>query len=520
MKRITNGRGGIHFLMAPLLGILMAGGCAQAQQALVQQPQALVIEGGTLIDGNGGAPVRDSVVVIEGNKITRVGVKGQGAYPANARIINAAGKRVLPGLIEGQSSYCWYMGEAMLNYGVTSTLDVATVGGIAVPHRDSVMLGKVVAPRSFTGIGMIAAKNSNRWGTWTGFESPLSPDRVPKSADEVREMVRIRIAAGADYINFQDGSLPLDYYRAGIDEARKGGKPVFARAFGPPLFPKDAAMMGVRNIPHAAGIGASVSKKNPAEYKFGEAGPTDMELDFYAEMDDAKAKDLIQVLVANKTRLTPTFQVDFPTYPKDWQKFGAEARALFNDPNLRAYYPAESVAGSLAGFARAGDQGPVRQRRMIGYQNALRFNKMFSDAGGILIIGANTNSNKTPGLSMHHELQSLGEAGIAPMKLIQGATKWPAEMIDKGDQLGTLEAGKLADVIVVNADPLQDIANLEKVDTTVLNGKVIDRGYHAWYSVTFPMEGNGLTPAVEGITMVAARLQRSARSRYLSAACD
>ena len=115
MKRVRKTGNGSRYLAA-LLGVLIAGACAQAQQAIV-------IEGGTLIDGNGGAPVRDSVVVIEGNKITRVGVKGQGAYPANARIINAAGKYVLPGLIEGQSSYCWYMGEAMLNYGVTSTLE-------------------------------------------------------------------------------------------------------------------------------------------------------------------------------------------------------------------------------------------------------------------------------------------------------------------------------------------------------------------------------------------------------------
>src|SRR5271166_2731118 len=68
--------------------------------AYAQQPAALVIEGGTLIDGNGGAPVRDSVVVIEGNKITRVSRKGQTSYPANAVIIRADGKFVLPGLFD------------------------------------------------------------------------------------------------------------------------------------------------------------------------------------------------------------------------------------------------------------------------------------------------------------------------------------------------------------------------------------------------------------------------------------
>ncbi len=310
MRKLKTNCGAEHSI-ALLIGMVIFSGCARAQE-----PSALVVEGGTLIDGNGGAPVRDSVVVIQGNKIVRVGLKGQGSYPANARVINASGKYVLPGLIEGQSSYNWFFGEAMLNHGVTSTIDVGTAGGIAVPHRDSVLLGKVLGPRSYTGIAMIASHNSNRWAVWTGFESPLSPDRVPKSAEETRELVRLRIAAGADYINFQDGSLPLDFYRAGIDEARKGGKPVFMRAFGPTITPKDAAMLGARNIPHSGGVGAAVTKKVPAQYKLGEGGPAAEELDFYAEMDDAKAKELIQVLVEHKTRLTPTFQVDFPGLPE------------------------------------------------------------------------------------------------------------------------------------------------------------------------------------------------------------
>ena len=91
-----------------------------------QQPAALVIEGGTLIDGNGGAPVRDTAIVIQGNRITAVAAKGKVAYPANARVINAAGKFVLPGLWDSQVAYSWYFGEAMLNHGITASIDVGT----------------------------------------------------------------------------------------------------------------------------------------------------------------------------------------------------------------------------------------------------------------------------------------------------------------------------------------------------------------------------------------------------------
>ena len=126
------------------------------------QPSVLVIEGGTLIDGNGGAPVAKAVVVIEGNKITSVSRKGQApAYPANAWIIRADGKYVLPGLFDSQNSYSWYFGEAMLNHGVTSTIDVGTTGETAVPYRDAVFHGKARGPRTFTGVSRLSV-NPNR----------------------------------------------------------------------------------------------------------------------------------------------------------------------------------------------------------------------------------------------------------------------------------------------------------------------------------------------------------------------
>src|SRR5712691_12428861 len=216
--------------------------------AQTQQP-ALVIEGGTLIDGNGGAPVRDSVIVIVGNKIASVSRKGQAAYPANTRVIKADGKFVLPGLFDSQISTSWYFGEALLNHGITSTIDVGTDGETAVPYRDAIMQGKILASRAFTGIAYISSRPEGRLSTWTGVETPLTPARVPKSAEETRELVRLRIAAGADYVIFQDGGLPVEYYRAAFDEARKSGTPVFTRAYGPNMFPKDAALMGSSSLP-------------------------------------------------------------------------------------------------------------------------------------------------------------------------------------------------------------------------------------------------------------------------------
>ena len=104
-------------------------------------------------------------------------------------------------------------------------------------------------------------------------------------------------------------------------------------------------------------------------------------------------------------------------------------------------------------------------------RNALRFHKMFADAGGHVLPGANYDPQRVPGNSLIHEMLIFIEAGITPMQIIQGATKWAAESIDRGKDFGTIEAGKIADIVIVNADPLQNVENLKQVDTVVFNGK-------------------------------------------------
>jgi len=483
-----------------LLGIFARVGLAQTQ---VSPP--LVIEGGTLIDGNGAAPVRDSVVVIQGNKITAVSRKGQVTYPPNAKIINAGGKFVLPGLFDSQVSNSWYFGEAQLLHGVTSTIDVGTGGEPSVPYRDAAMHGKIIAPRGFTGISRFQTVPTGEWAAWTGLESILTPSYPPKSIEHLKELVKARLDGGADFILFQDGSLPLEYYKAAIEQANKAGKPVFTRAYGPILYPKDAALVGSAALPHSSGIGAAIARN-------GFTGGRDdrNELDRYVEMDDAKAKELIQVLVDHKVALVPTFVINFPGYPKDWAQFAEEGRKMFTDPNLLTYYPASSVQSALASYVRI-DQGAVRERRMKGYQNAMRFHKMFVEAGGHLLISGNTNDGKSPGLNQHHEMQIMAEAGLTPMQIIQGSTKWPAELIRKLDILGTVEAGKLADVIVVDEDPLQSVKNLEKISTVIFNGNVLELAFHPWYSSPFSNVGS-TSPTVDGLPWVVALKNVSRRA--------
>jgi hypothetical protein len=90
-----------------------------------------------------------------------------------------------------------------------------------------------------------------------------------------------------------------------------------------------------------------------------------------------------------------------------------------------------------------------------------------------------------PALSFFQEVAIHTEAGATPMQIIQGATKWSAEMIEKDKDLGTIEVGKIADIVIVNADPLQDIQNLRTTDTVIFDGKVVPRGYTTNYTDRF-----------------------------------
>jgi hypothetical protein len=473
-----------------LVALCGVGGIGPA--ALAQQP-ALVIEGGTLIDGNGGAPISDAVVVIEGNRITNVSRLGQASYPPNAQVIDARGKYVLPGLWDAMVSYQWYYGEIMLNHGITSTIDVGIAGEIGAAYRDGVLKGKIRGPRPFTGISRITTKPAGG----TGLETILTPGRAPKSAEETRELVRAFIAGGADIVMFQDGTLPLEYYRAGFDEANKAGMPVSTRAYGPIFGPREAAELGTNMLPHSAGIGRLVTKNPPR------AGDNRNEADLFADMDEKKAEDLIDFLVSHHVALDPTYRNSWMRYPRDWERFAEDDRDFFEhgDPSLLAYYPRARMDAALAQYRAPRPTGPVAERRMRGFKNSLRFHKMFVDAGGHLIPGSDSNPVKVPGNNLFHEMMIFVEAGVTPMQIIQGATKWSAELLDKGDELGTVEAGKLADVIIVNQDPLRNIENLRDLDTVVFDGRRVELGYTAGYNPVFRVESE-LNPPVSRLLWV------------------
>ena len=470
--------------------VLPSREAVRAQDA--PQP-ALVLDGGTLIDGNGGAPVANVQITVTANTITRIGRKGE-TPPAGARVVNTDGKFILPGLIDSLVNYLWYQGEIYLNNGITSYVGIGDMGEVGVVYAEGIKRGKIRAPRPIDWpVHFVGAA-----GNLTGLESVFDAPHPLRSPEEAREWTRRVLALGGYGITFQNGGVTPETFQAAVEIAHAAGKPVGIRAGGN-IDAKQAALMGADFIPRSNGTAAVVTTlaRGP---EFGPGAPN--ELEQWANLDEAKAADLVRTLVQQKTALIPAFGQKAPGLPSSWARFELQARHLFADPFLMAYYPAARAQTILWNYTNVPNLDPdVVQVRRRGYQNALRFHRMVLEAGGRVLIGTDGGNFSLPGLGLHHEMQLFAEdLGARPMQVIQAATKWPAEVLRVSDRIGTVERGKVADLLVVNADPLANIANLQNIAAVVADGRLMqDLRYHSDYWSPFVGEGPITLPVVDDI---------------------
>src|SRR5215471_19664227 len=159
----------------------------------------VVIDGGTLVDGNGGTPVRDVQIVIRGNRIAAIGRKGT-PPPAGSQVIPADGKFIIPGLWDSQLNFYSYQGEAMLNSGVTSFIGIGDNGEAGVFMHEGILKGRIISPRPFD-----APVHFQEFANLNGLESPYQQLHVLTTPVEAREWTRRIIALGADIVSFQNG---------------------------------------------------------------------------------------------------------------------------------------------------------------------------------------------------------------------------------------------------------------------------------------------------------------------------
>ena len=456
-----------------------------------QQNAALVIEGGTLIDGNGGAPLEDAVIVIQGNQIQTVGRNGSVSYPSGSRVIQADGKFIVPGLMDAHVHYRGWMAELMLNHGVTSVFEIGGGGRVGLLNREAINRGKISGPRVFVAVGSLAGARIAAVAGNTGLEGPLSGRQVIETADAARSATRRFIDAGADMIKVHRGP-PVEVYETAAEEAHRVGLPVVAQPLGPTVYAREAVLAGADILEHAAGVGFSIVRDPSKWADWGGIEQHSLDPTIYVDMDETKAAELIQLMVDRNVYLEPDFVCKgrgLFTSPEKAQEYELQDYRLLNDPAL-AYLPRERIMKWRKIYREFDDWTPAeRARRQQGLLNKMRFIRQFADAGGKVMAGTDTSSWAVAGIGLHHELDMMVLAGFSPMEVIVAATRTVAEGFRILDQVGTIEPGKFADLVIVNEDPLADINNLQKIEWVVKDGSVVDRTYHVEFKAPFTTGG-------------------------------
>jgi hypothetical protein len=187
-----------------------------------------------------------------------------------------------------------------------------------------------------------------------------------------------------------------------------------------------------------------------------------------AAVDPRLFPPLIEYLIKQGVYINPTLYLSWAGGTERWRDWVADAAKLVKDPGL-AFVPDEAKA--------AWTREPGRARP--GYANVAEFLRKYSEAGGKVLAATDTGccAQIVPGLSLHYEMQMLTDMGVTPMKAIQGATLWAAEVIGQGKDLGSVEPGKLADFVIVEGDPLRDIGATKNVRTVIKGGELVDTRY-------------------------------------------
>ena len=445
-----------------------------AQSTTKSSAQPLVITHVTIIDVTGGPPVVDRTVVISGHRISSISGTAKAPLPKAARVIDASGKFLIPGLWDMHSHFSDrdYFPLYLAN-GVTG-LRIMSGDSADRESRKQIEAGTLLGPRMVIGSRIIDGPAP----FLPYFISVHTPDQARKAVDEEKQ-------AGADFIKVYS-FLPRDLYFAIVSESKKLGLP-FAGHTPMSVSVEEASAAGQKSIEHLAGIDGSCSssaddfhlrsQQDLAEMiaagKSSLAGGSHLAtmgvsiIDTYSPQ---RCADVGARLKSNGTWICPTLVI-FRTMAL------ASDPSPFHDPNVRFLPPSVRVSWDPQNnyLFKIANVNPAYTKRQ--FQRYLVLVSSLHKAGVGIIAGTDTPSPfVAPGFSLAEELELYVKAGLSPLEAIRTATYNPALFLGREKDLGTIEPGKLADLILLDANPSDDIRNIRKIFALVYDGAYYDRG--------------------------------------------
>jgi imidazolonepropionase-like amidohydrolase len=453
--------------------------CLTFGSGLWAQTLPIAIVGGTLIDGTGRAAVEDAVVVFQSGRILEVGKRGEVAIPRGVQVIDAKGKTILPGLIDGHCHYWEWMGELYLAYGVTTCPDINnSPTEWIIAQKEGIQKGKIRGPRL--------------WISGHALDGPR-PQGMPeqrwqrgsiivRTEEEARKAVQEHVNKGMDGFKFLERLAP-NVAKAAAEEARRLGKPVIGHSVN--IF--DAVDAGYTSVEHSWAVMFTTIRdiKRRAEVDMdrmvGKVGTVEAHVNMAPEQFD----EIIKAMVAKDVHWSPAWATQFRALSPRAAEMKKRELAMLKNPRL-SYLPPynlEAVEGYFAGFEK---MTPERREAFDkAYKMVQDFARRYVAAGGKMHSGSDPGS-LLPAYALHAELELAIDAGLSPLLAIQSASLNVAKTWGKDKDFGSVEKGKVADLVIVRGDVVNDISATQNVEKVFTDGKPVDTSFHANYRNPIP----------------------------------
>ena len=425
----------------------------------------VVIRNVTVIDMLGDRPKSGLTVAVSGNRISAIGKNAK--IPSGAQVIDGAGKFLIPGLWDmhvhifnnvsapGTNNKDTYFPLFVAN-GVTGVRDMFTDADdikLVSEWQKEMSAGYLIAPRIITASSIIdgvPVVNANSVSVSNG--------------EEARRAVRTFKAAGASFIKIYD-NLSRESFLAIADESKKLNIP-FAGHVPKSVTAVEASDAGQKSMEHLVRmLVACSSVEDKYKYLNSDEWTPAIRVEIVQSFDEKKCRQVGAVFARNGTWHDPTNVVSRVGLSDD--------ESLKKDERLK--YIARGEAQYWLKFSERFNPR-TRKNRELWFQRHLQITKALHDANVSMLAGTDVgNPYIYAGFSLHDELELFVQAGLTPFEALRTATVNPAKYLGLGKSVGTIEKGKFADLILLDANPITDISNTRKINAVIINGRYLPR---------------------------------------------